>query len=265
MAVEDFCGRQVPEDRGGVRRSPEQARRRLQIVRQWYDVEKVDMVVDVPTSSVALAVNNITREKNKVFLVSGRALPTYGQGMHAQHGALDLRHVGPGQRHRQGDREDRRRLLVLPDGRLRVRSRAGADTAAVVEKKGGKVVGKVRHPLPGAGLLIVPAAGAAVQGQDHRPCQRRRRHDQRHQAGGRVRHRAGRPEPRRPARVHHRRARARSEDSAGPDHDRGLVLGPERQQPRVRQGVCGSQQGQHADHGAGGRLLGRDALPEGRA
>ena len=43
------------------------------IARQWYDVDKVDVIVDVPTSSVALAVNQVTREKNKVFLVSGAA------------------------------------------------------------------------------------------------------------------------------------------------------------------------------------------------
>src|SRR5207249_9221985 len=43
------------------------------IARQWYDVDKVDVIVDVPTSSVALAINQVTREKNKLFLVSGAA------------------------------------------------------------------------------------------------------------------------------------------------------------------------------------------------
>ena len=41
------------------------------IARRWYDQEGVDMIVDVPTSSVALAVSSVTREKNKVFLDSG--------------------------------------------------------------------------------------------------------------------------------------------------------------------------------------------------
>jgi len=44
------------------------------IARQWFDVDHVDAVVDVPTSSVALAVSDVTREKNKVFLVSGAAI-----------------------------------------------------------------------------------------------------------------------------------------------------------------------------------------------
>src|SRR5438105_9870591 len=41
------------------------------IARQWYDVDHVDVIVDVPTSSVALAISQITRDKNKVFLASG--------------------------------------------------------------------------------------------------------------------------------------------------------------------------------------------------
>src|SRR5205814_867912 len=40
------------------------------IARHWYDAEKVDMIVDVPTSPVALAVNQITREKGKALLIS---------------------------------------------------------------------------------------------------------------------------------------------------------------------------------------------------
>jgi branched-chain amino acid transport system substrate-binding protein len=43
------------------------------IARQWYDVDGVGAVVDVPNSGVALAVNEVTREKNKVFLVSNAA------------------------------------------------------------------------------------------------------------------------------------------------------------------------------------------------
>jgi branched-chain amino acid transport system substrate-binding protein len=43
------------------------------IVRRWIDTEKVSAVVDVPTSSVALAVQDILREKQKVFLISGAA------------------------------------------------------------------------------------------------------------------------------------------------------------------------------------------------
>jgi branched-chain amino acid transport system substrate-binding protein len=43
------------------------------IARQWFDVDHVDMIADVPTSSVALAIADVTREKNKVFMISGAA------------------------------------------------------------------------------------------------------------------------------------------------------------------------------------------------
>src|SRR5712664_4107473 len=43
------------------------------IARQWYDVDKVDAIFDVPNSGVALAVNQITRDKGKAFIVSGAA------------------------------------------------------------------------------------------------------------------------------------------------------------------------------------------------
>src|SRR5437660_12228456 len=44
-----------------------------QIARQWYDAEKVDMILDVPNSGVALAVKQITRDKGKAFIISSAA------------------------------------------------------------------------------------------------------------------------------------------------------------------------------------------------
>src|SRR5438874_12537315 len=43
------------------------------IARQWLDVDKVDVIVDVPNSGVALALNQIVRDKGKALLVSGAA------------------------------------------------------------------------------------------------------------------------------------------------------------------------------------------------
>jgi len=41
------------------------------IARQWLDTDKVDVIADVPTSSLPLAVNNVVRDKNAIFLNSG--------------------------------------------------------------------------------------------------------------------------------------------------------------------------------------------------
>src|SRR5918911_3303799 len=74
MAVEDFGaakkGMKVEVITADHQNKPEVG---SSIARQWYDREGVDVIVDVPTSSVALAVNQVTREKAKLFLVSGAA------------------------------------------------------------------------------------------------------------------------------------------------------------------------------------------------
>ena len=119
-----------------------------QMANQWYDVDKVDMIVDVPNSGVALAVSQVTNQKNKVFLVSGAAASdltgpkcnantihwTYDTWMLANGTGKALVKTG-------GDTW----FFLTADyafGHALER-----DTAAAVEKNGGKVVGKVRHPL----------------------------------------------------------------------------------------------------------------------
>jgi branched-chain amino acid transport system substrate-binding protein len=120
------------------------------VVRQWYDVDKVDMVVDVPTSSVALAVNNITKEKNKVFLVSGAAasdLTGKACSPNTVHWTYDTWALANGTGNAIVKTGGNTWFFLTADyafGHALER-----DTAAVVEKTGGKVVGKVRHPFPG--------------------------------------------------------------------------------------------------------------------
>ena len=139
------------------------------IVRQWFDVDGVDVVVDVPTSSVALAVNDITKEKNKVFLVSGAA-------------ASDLTgpKCTPNTIHWTYD------TWALANGTGKAVVNTGGDTwffltadyafghalerdtTAVVEANGGKVLGSVKHPLNNADfssfLLQAQSSGAKVIG-----------------------------------------------------------------------------------------------------
>ena len=119
-----------------------------QMANQWYDVDKVDMIVDVPNSGVALAVSQVTNQKNKVFLVSGAAASdltgpkcnantihwTYDTWMLANGTGKALVKTG-------GDTW----FFLTSDyafGHALER-----DTMAAVEKAGGKVIGKVRHPL----------------------------------------------------------------------------------------------------------------------
>ena len=118
------------------------------IARQWYDTDKVDVIVDVPNSGVALAVNQITRDKGKAFLVSGAASSD-----------LTGKACSPNTIHWTYD------TWMLANGTGGAIVKTGGDTwyfltadyafglalerdtEAVVLKSGGKVLGKVRHPL----------------------------------------------------------------------------------------------------------------------
>ena len=72
MAVEDLGGKigdaTVSVVSADHQNSPDTG---ASITRKWYDTEGVDAIVDVPNSAIALAVNDLTRERNKVFLASG--------------------------------------------------------------------------------------------------------------------------------------------------------------------------------------------------
>jgi branched-chain amino acid transport system substrate-binding protein len=118
------------------------------IARQWFDVDHVDAIVDVPTSSVALAVNEVVREKNKVFLVSGAAISD-----------LTGPKCSPNTVHWTYDTW----MLANSTGKALVKSGGDTwffitadyafghalerDTAAVVKANGGQVLGAVAHPL----------------------------------------------------------------------------------------------------------------------
>src|SRR5262249_52754388 len=74
-AVEDFCKTTRCFEKVDVVVADHQNKPDIgsNVARQGFDVEKVDTIVDVPNSGVALAVSDITKEKNKVLLVSGAA------------------------------------------------------------------------------------------------------------------------------------------------------------------------------------------------
>ncbi len=79
------------------------------IARQWYDVDKVDVIVDVAEfRRCARGQSDHEGQGQGVPRVRRRVVRSDRQGLHAQHDPLDLRHLDAGQRHRRRDREDRR-------------------------------------------------------------------------------------------------------------------------------------------------------------
>jgi branched-chain amino acid transport system substrate-binding protein len=152
MAVDDFNpaahGLKVEIVSADMQNKPDVG---ANIARQWFDVDHVDVIVDVPNSGVALAVNEVAREKNKPFLVSGAASSdltgakcspdtihwTYDTWMLANGTGTALVKTG-------GDTW----FFITADyafGHALER-----DTTAVVVANGGKVLGSVNVPLNNA-------------------------------------------------------------------------------------------------------------------
>jgi len=118
------------------------------MVRQWIDVDKLDAVVDTPTSSVALAVSNLVKEKNSILINSGGASADI-TGKACTPNTLSVTYD----------------TYMLANGTGKALTKAGGDTwffltsdyafghalerdtAAVVTATGGKVLGGVKHPL----------------------------------------------------------------------------------------------------------------------
>src|SRR3984885_12943073 len=149
LAIEDFNpaahGMKVEVVTGDMQNKPDVG---ANLARQWFDVDHVDMIVDVPNSGVALAVNEVAREKNKVFIVSGAASSD-----------LTGAKCSPDTIHWTYDTW----MLANGTGKALVKSGGDTwffltadyafghalerDTTAVVLANGGKVLGSVAHPL----------------------------------------------------------------------------------------------------------------------
>ena len=170
------------------------------IARQWYDRDNVDAIMELTTSSVALAVQGLSKEKKKITITTGAAtsdLTGKACSPYGYHWAFDTRALAVGTGGALTRAGGNTWFFLTAD--YAFGSALEADTSKVVLANGGKVVGSVRHPLVEPGLLVVPAPGAGLEGQGDRARQCRARHLERDQAGGGVRHRRGRPEARGPA------------------------------------------------------------------
>jgi branched-chain amino acid transport system substrate-binding protein len=118
------------------------------IAREWYDTGKVDAIVDVPNSAVALAVQQITKDKNRVFLMSGTAtsnLTGPACSPNGIHWTYDTHALGKVVGKAMVARGEDTWFFITVDyvfGHTLER-----DTATVVKAAGGQVLGAVRAPL----------------------------------------------------------------------------------------------------------------------
>jgi branched-chain amino acid transport system substrate-binding protein len=170
MAVEDFGaakkGMKVEIVVADHQNKPEVG---SSIARQWFDVDKVDVIVDVPTSSVALAVNQVAKEKNKVLLIStGASVDLTGKACtpNTIHWTYDTWSLANGTGTAVVKTGGNTWFFLTAD--YAFGHSLEKETEAVVLKNGGKVLGKVRHPFPSSDfssfLLQAQASKAKIIG-----------------------------------------------------------------------------------------------------
>ena len=139
------------------------------LARKWYDTEQVDTITEVVSSAVALSVQQISREKNKLFLATGPGTPDLTgkacspNGLHWAYDNYAYANVVAGAVVRRGQKDW---FFLTADYSF---GHALEEQAArVVKSNGGTVKGSARHPLGSADfssfLLQAQSSGAGVVG-----------------------------------------------------------------------------------------------------
>jgi branched-chain amino acid transport system substrate-binding protein len=141
----------------------------ITIARQWLDVDKVDAIVDVPNSAVALAIQSLARDKKRIVMYSGAgttALTNEQCSPYGFHWTYDTYAVSHGTASAVVKAGGSSWFMLAAD--YAFGHQLQKDATDVVEANGGKVVGSVRHPLNNADfssfLLRAQSSGAKVIG-----------------------------------------------------------------------------------------------------
>ena len=170
MAIDDFGGKvlgkpisvivgdhQLKPDIGGG------------IARRWYDVEQVDLIVDVPVSAVGLAVQNIANEKKKLFITHSTGTADFHGKFcspYAMQWVFDTRALAVGTAQAVVKRGGDSWFFITDD--YAFGHSLERDASAVITKQRRQGAGLGAPAAGDAGPLVLRAAGAGLQGQDHR-------------------------------------------------------------------------------------------------
>ncbi len=170
MAVEDFGGKvagkpieivsadhQLKPDIGAS------------IARQWYDSDHVDLIVDVPVSAVGLAVQEISRQKQKLFITHSTGTTDFTRKFCSPYGmqwVFDAYALAVGTAQTVTKRGGDSWFFLTAD--YAFGHSLEHDASLFVEKNGGKVLGSVPFPFPSPDLtsfvLQGQASGAKIIG-----------------------------------------------------------------------------------------------------
>lgn len=175
MAVEDFGGtvlnrpvrvisgdHQLKADVGAA------------IARRWYDTDGVDLILDVPVSAVGLAVQQVSRDKKRLFITTGTGTSDFTGKFcspYAMQWNYDTTALANGTARALVDRGAKRWFFLTAD--YAFGAALERDAARVVVANGGTVLGEVKHPFNASDLtsfvLQAQSSGADVIGLANGP------------------------------------------------------------------------------------------------
>lgn len=149
MAIEDFggsvLGQKIELVDADHQNKPDLG---VSIARRWYDVEHVDMITELTTSSVALAVQELSKQAKKIDMVVGAGSSRITGDLCSPYGfhwAYDTHALGVGTGGALTEAGGNTWFFLTADYQFGYSLEQ--DTASIVKEKGGKVLGAVRHPL----------------------------------------------------------------------------------------------------------------------
>jgi branched-chain amino acid transport system substrate-binding protein len=171
MAVADFIAKEKPDFKIDVISADHQNKGDIAAIkaREWIDTEKVDVIADLVTTSTALAVMKVAKEKDRITLVSGAASTPITNEQCTDinvHWTYDTYALAAGTGRAVVKQGGKTWFFLTAD--YAFGKSLEKDTSDVVLEEGGKVLGRVLHPFPAQDfssfLLQAQSSGAQVIG-----------------------------------------------------------------------------------------------------
>ena len=171
MAIDDFIAKDKPAFKVELVSADHQNKGDIAAnkAREWFEKGGVDVVSELVTTSVALAVQKIAKDKNKIALISGAAstrITNADCNDVTVHWTYDTYAVANGTAKAVTKAGGKKWFFLTAD--YAFGHSLEKDATAVVKANGGEVVGAVRHPFPGSDfssfLLKAQASGAQIIG-----------------------------------------------------------------------------------------------------
>ena len=171
MAIDDFVAKEKPAFKVEMVSADHQNKGDIAAnkAREWFEREKVDVASELVTTSVALAVQKIAKEKNRIALVSGAAstrITNEDCNDVTVHWTYDTYAVANGTAKAVTKTGGKKWFFLTAD--YAFGHSLEKDASEVVKASGGEVLGAVRHPFPGSDfssfLLKAQSSGAQIIG-----------------------------------------------------------------------------------------------------